>query len=109
MFILAVHADGELVDNTQVSLMMKLVLAVIWMSAFQKAIVSSPLFRWVVHLEENQPSKDDDNIHVIQTKVESFLLDFKKGHSFSGVFSRIVDLFHFSDYSSHPEENEDFV
>lgn len=90
--------------------MMKLVLAAIWMSAFQKAIISFPLFRWVIPLEEeNQPLKDNDSIHVVQTKAESFLLDFKKGHSLSGFFSRIVSLFHFSDYSSPPEENEDLV
>ncbi|KAK8791417.1 hypothetical protein WA588_001424, partial [Blastocystis sp. NMH] len=41
-FTLAARAEGELVDNSQVTLMMKLALCMIWISIFQHLLLSIP-------------------------------------------------------------------
>ena len=41
-FTLAARAEGELVDNSQVTLMMKLSLCMIWISVFQHLLLSIP-------------------------------------------------------------------
>ena len=44
-FTLAARAEGELVDNSQVTLMMKLALCMIWISIFQHLLLSIPFAR----------------------------------------------------------------
>lgn len=42
-FTLVARTEGELVDNSQVALMMKLALCMIWISVFQHLLLSIPL------------------------------------------------------------------
>ena len=46
-FILAARAEGELIDNNQVVLMMRLSLCMVWLSIFQHILVYYPAYLFI--------------------------------------------------------------
>ena len=46
-FILAARAEGELIDNNQVVLMMRLSLCMVWLSIFQHILVYYPAYHFI--------------------------------------------------------------
>lgn len=80
VFILSARADGELIDNIQAVLMMKLSLAVVWISAIQKWVLSLPLCRF--YFTSNQEVDSEEEIHVVKSKAENMYVDLKKNQPF---------------------------
>lgn len=61
-FLITTRSDGELVDNSQVLLMMKLALSVIWISVIQHILIASPLSTlFSFHLEETTEMNDSEH------------------------------------------------
>ena len=111
------RADGELIDNSQALLMMKLSLILVWISAIQHFILSSPWIQDYVKKEEmipdsisNQNNEKKDDIHIVQTKAESLFIDMKKDKSLmNSVIHAISSLFNNQSSVKVSDDTENLV
>ena len=128
VFILAVRANGELLDNSQTILIIKSALCVIWVSAIQKVFMTLPVFYTHLTKQEKSSNKtvvnsisidktcsesdESQTIHVIHSRMDEFFVLLKKNN----VFSLMENWMH-SLFSAHNlpitktdlEEEEKFV
>ena len=63
-FILTARAEGELLENNQVVLMMRLSLCMIWMSVFQHILTTNPRFPLHVKFEV-----EEEEVNVSEEKM----------------------------------------
>lgn len=116
-FSLTSRADGELIDNSQALLMMKLSLILVWISAIQHFILSSPWIQDYIKKEEmvpdsisNQNNLKKDDIHIVQTKAESLLVEMKKDKSLmNSVIHAISSLFNNQSSVKVSDDTENLV
>ena len=97
--------------------MMKLSLILVWISAIQHFILSSTWIQDYFKKEEmilarisNQHNEKKDDIHIVQTKTESLLIDMKKDKSvMNSVINSISSLFHNQSSVNKSDDTENLV
>ena len=97
--------------------MMKLSLILVWISAIQHFILSSPWIQDYFKKEEmvlarisNQHNEKKDDIHIVQTKTESLLIDMKKDKSvMNSVIHAISSLFNNQSSVNKSDDTENLV
>lgn len=109
MYILSVRANGELIDNSQAEVIMKMTLFIIWMSVILKSILSLPFFNFVVG-SENDQIVEKESIHLVQTKKDELYVNMKKYQlSFQTLFDKLMSFIPKDSDSINEAENENLI
>ena len=109
-FTLTARAEGELLENNQVVLMMRLSLCMIWMSVFQHLLTTNPHFPLHVKfdVEGDGVMKELDGGEERITRPASRSMDslypFFVYHYEPSEHSELNELNELNEYSKHSEE-----